>query len=107
MLTSQLSALPDEHSSQILTAFEDMMSKKQLSNPVGWMFTMLKKAREGALKPLAQGTQKTQNSVPIPSVRPEQKRFVPQPRDIQPASQETVLRLVSELRTKLRKPKNS
>ncbi len=107
MLTSQLSALPDELSSQILTAFAEMMSKKQLSNPVGWMFTMLKKAREGALKPLPQGTQKTQTPVSIPSGRPEQKRFVPKPRDIQPASQETVLRLVSELRTKLSKPKHS
>ncbi|MBS0878942.1 MULTISPECIES: STY4528 family pathogenicity island replication protein [unclassified Tatumella] len=107
MLTSQLSALPDELSSQILTAFAEMMSKKQLSNPVGWMFTMLKKAREGALKPLPQGTQKIQTPVSIPSGRPEQKRFVPKPRDIQPASQETVLRLVSELRTKLNKPKHS
>ncbi|MGP1065198.1 STY4528 family pathogenicity island replication protein [Serratia sp. CY56810] len=106
MLTSQLSALPDELSSQILTAFAEMMSKKQLSNPVGWMFTMLKKAREGALKPLPQGTQKTQTPVSIPSGRPEQKRFVPKPRDIQPASQETMLRLVSELRTKLSKPKH-
>ncbi len=106
MLTSQLSALPDELSSQILTAFAEMMSKKQLSNPVGWMFTMLKKAREGALKPLPQGPQKTQTPVSIPSGRPEQKRFVPKPRDIQPASQETVLRLVSELRTKLSKPKH-
>ena len=49
MLTRQLGALPESHSSALLEMLTTQLRRGQLSNPVGWLLSMLKLAREGKL----------------------------------------------------------
>ena len=49
MLTSQLGTLPEIHSSALLAMLTVQLRRGQLSNPVGWLLSMLKLAREGKM----------------------------------------------------------
>ncbi len=49
MLTAQLQALPEEQAQLVLLSLQKVMARQQLSNPVGWLLAVMKKAREGRL----------------------------------------------------------
>ncbi|HEY2454456.1 MAG TPA: STY4528 family pathogenicity island replication protein [Scandinavium sp.] len=49
MLLDQMFALPDEHARQLAGLLREQLAQRRLVNPVGWMFSMLSRARNGAL----------------------------------------------------------
>jgi hypothetical protein len=55
MLTAQLQALPEEQAQLVLLSLQKVMARQQLSNPVGWLLAVMKKAREGRLYAPRQG----------------------------------------------------
>lgn len=99
MLIGQLQALPGEQAQQILLGLRTMMARQQLLNPVGWMLAMMKKAREGTLKPVKP---LVQQDVKNPPPRSEQRLRSPSSRPELPASEEQVRSYVSKLRDQLR-----
>ncbi|MDC9616226.1 STY4528 family pathogenicity island replication protein, partial [Xenorhabdus khoisanae] len=49
MLNSQLQALPAEQSQIVLSSLDKALRAGKITNPVGWLLTMMKRAREGKL----------------------------------------------------------
>ncbi|EMQ8387437.1 helix-turn-helix domain-containing protein [Escherichia coli] len=47
MLTQQLQALPETLAAGVLKSLSEMLGRNALRNPVAWMLTVLKRAREG------------------------------------------------------------
>ncbi|WP_208950345.1 STY4528 family pathogenicity island replication protein [Rahnella sp. ChDrAdgB13] len=48
-LSAQLDALPEPQSSALMGMLKNQLRKGQLTNPMGWMLAMLKRARDGQL----------------------------------------------------------
>ncbi|HEY3591494.1 MAG TPA: STY4528 family pathogenicity island replication protein [Buttiauxella sp.] len=48
-LSAQLAALPEPESSALMDMLKKQLRKGQLTNPMGWMLAMLKRARDGQL----------------------------------------------------------
>ncbi|MDW5500096.1 MULTISPECIES: STY4528 family pathogenicity island replication protein [Serratia] len=48
-LSAQLAALPEPESSALMGLLKKQLRKGQLTNPMGWMLAMLKRARDGQL----------------------------------------------------------
>jgi hypothetical protein len=48
-LSAQLAALPEPESSALMGMLKKQLRKGQLTNPMGWMLAMLKRARDGQL----------------------------------------------------------
>ncbi len=94
MLTSQLGALPESQSSALLEMLTTQLRRGQLSNPVGWLLSMLKLAREGKLimPEMSATPQQSQRQQPIPasSERPAER-----------ASAEQVSSVIADIRRKL------
>jgi len=94
MLTSQLGALPGSHSSALLAMLTAQLRRDQLSNPVGWLLSMLKLAREGKLimPEMSATPQQSQRQSPIPASpdRPAER-----------ASAEQVSSVIADIRRKL------
>src|SRR5476649_1695432 len=94
MLTSQLGALPATYSSALLEMLTTQLRRGQLSNPVGWLLSMLKLAREGKLvmPEMSATPQQSQRQSPIPASpdRPAER-----------ASAEQVSSVIADIRRKL------
>src|SRR5476649_2917057 len=94
MLTSQLCALPESYSSALLEMLTTQLRRGQLSNPVGWLLSMLKLAREGKLimPEMAATLQQSQRQPPIPTspAQPAER-----------ASAEQVSNVIADIRRKL------
>ncbi|MBU9819857.1 helix-turn-helix domain-containing protein [Rahnella sp. BCC 1045] len=94
MLTNQLAALPETQSSVLLDLLKNQLRKGQLTNPMGWMLAMLKRAREGQLvKPDTATASHTVRSVnaaltPMPTVQ----------RPVERASPERVSSVIADIR---------
>ncbi|CDH22425.1 STY4528 family pathogenicity island replication protein [Xenorhabdus nematophila] len=54
MLNSQLQALPAEQAQTVLNCLDKALRVGKIGNPVGWLLTMMKRAREGKLYALAE-----------------------------------------------------
>ncbi|MDC9616131.1 STY4528 family pathogenicity island replication protein [Xenorhabdus khoisanae] len=77
MLTSQLQSLPAEQAQTVLSCLDKALRAGKIGNPVGWLLTMMKRARNGQLygqsesaitttvpaKKSAQVTQETKHSI--------------------------------------------
>ncbi|WP_226066809.1 STY4528 family pathogenicity island replication protein [Dickeya zeae] len=109
MLQAQLQALPESVATTLLTMLSDQLGRGSVRNPLGWMLSMLKRAREGAL--VVPDSVSDTSSVPArPGEQPE-RAYAPDHTPLQAlqgheqnlvrASRETVSRLVSDLRQHL------
>ncbi|MBN3264426.1 STY4528 family pathogenicity island replication protein [Pectobacterium brasiliense] len=65
MLTRQLTALPAEQASALLTMLNTQLKRGQLANPLGWLLSMMKCAREGRLVLPAEQTEQSAGSVTL------------------------------------------
>ncbi|MFJ5330809.1 STY4528 family pathogenicity island replication protein [Pectobacterium versatile] len=116
MLSRQLTALPAEQASALLTMLNTQLKRGQLANPLGWLLSMMKCAREGRLVLPAEQTEQSAGSVALSetakgrastTMTPTVERPVPeQPESLpaQPASkasQERVSSLVSDIRARI------
>lgn len=101
MLISQLQALPEDQAQQILLGLQTMMARQQVMNPIGWMLAMMKKAREGTLKPVKYPAQQRQNQ---PHPEPGSRIFTASswPTEDGAVSKEQVRSYVNKLREQLR-----
>nr|WED70323.1 hypothetical protein PJ912_16270 [Pectobacterium colocasium] len=63
MLTRQLTALPAEQASALLTMLNTQLKRGQLANPLGWLLSMMKCAREGRLVLPAEQTEQSAGRV--------------------------------------------
>ncbi|MBI0471238.1 hypothetical protein DF214_06935 [Pectobacterium atrosepticum] len=110
MLTRQLSVLPDEQTSALLTMLNTQLKRGQLANPLGWLLSMMKCAREGRLVlPGGQPEQSTEGIAHAESTEavvyvgmtappsPENGSEQTSPK----ASQERVSSLVSDIRARI------
>ncbi|MEQ9859579.1 STY4528 family pathogenicity island replication protein [Pectobacterium cacticida] len=100
MVTDQLQALTSEQAEQVLQSINRVLSDGGLTNPIGWLLAVLKRARDGKL--FAQKT-------PAPSGRPTQSQVVASPAaatDIMPkpavqvSNKAHVLNVLAEIRRK-------
>ncbi|WP_127958599.1 STY4528 family pathogenicity island replication protein [Serratia microhaemolytica] len=94
MLLAQLRALPVAQAQQILA----MLANQQVLNPVGWLLSMMKKAREGKLNPVRN---LNKSSEPSPTQYPEQRPFVAQKSEAPPISEEAVRGYLKQIREQL------
>jgi hypothetical protein len=101
MLTNQFHALPDTQAQQVLLSLQNVMERQRLTNPVGWMLSVMKKAREGQLftpRPASE------SAAPIPTPRPEQRSWPPETRPASsPVSEQGIRSLVRDIRDRLKK----
>ncbi|WP_237385442.1 STY4528 family pathogenicity island replication protein [Xenorhabdus sp. Sc-CR9] len=99
MLTSQLQALPAEQAQTVLRSLDNALRTGSIGNPVGWLLTVMKRAREGKLF-----VQPGQTGVPATVAAPARRPTEPeQPvsRPVQPASPAHVRNVVSEIRQQM------
>lgn len=101
MLLEQIASLPDEIAVALTDMFCKQLASHKLTNPVGWMFSMLRRARNGELNlpeiagngfPAAAGTH---SPTRIP------RGYSPPPAASQPAkkaSQEKVRAVIAAIR---------
>ena len=102
MLTAQLHALPEEQAQLVLLSLQKVMARQQLSNPVGWLLAVMKKAREGRLYAPRQADDSPESAVQKNAQRPEQQLWKPEPRSsVHPVSEENIRNLVRDIRRKL------
>ncbi|KUA58369.1 helix-turn-helix domain protein, partial [Salmonella enterica subsp. enterica serovar Schwarzengrund] len=102
MLTAQLQALPEEQAQLVLLSLQKVMARQQLSNPVGWLLAVMKKAREGRLYAPRQADDSPESAVQKNAQRPEQQLWKPEPRSsVHPVSEENIRNLVRDIRRKL------
>ncbi|WP_263064706.1 STY4528 family pathogenicity island replication protein [Dickeya dadantii] len=109
MLQAQLQALPESAATTLLTMLSDQLGRGSVRNPLGWMLTMLKRAREGDL--VVPGSMPDTSVSARPGEQPAHSRDLAQPATPSPvlqsdqnlvkASPEAVSRLVSDLRQHL------
>ncbi|MCX8959067.1 helix-turn-helix domain-containing protein [Erwinia psidii] len=102
MLTSQIQALPEEQAQQVLISLKNVMGARRLSNPVGWLLAVMKKAREGRLyapRPADHAASEVASAAPA---RPEQRQWKPQPHSSgRPVTEAEIRSLVQGIRSKL------
>ena len=102
MLTAQLQALPEEQAQLVLLSLQKVMARQQLSNPVGWLLAVMKKAREGRLYAPRQGGDISDSVGQKTVQRPEQQQWKPEPRaSARPVSEENIRDLVKKIREKI------
>ncbi len=103
MLTAQLQALPEEQAELVLLSLQKVMSRQRLSNPVGWLLAVMKKAREGRLYAPRQADDLPEHAGHKPARRPEQQLWKPEQRtSARPVSEENIRNLVRDIRSKLK-----
>ncbi|MBD2806696.1 helix-turn-helix domain-containing protein [Xenorhabdus sp. ZM] len=99
MLNSQLQALPAAQGQAVLSSLDNALRTGNIGNPVGWLLTVMKRAREGKLF-VQPGQPRAPDAMVAParqSTEPEQPVSCP----VQPASQAHVRSVVSEIRQRL------
>lgn len=103
MLTAQLQALPEEQAELVLLSLQKVMARQRLSNPVGWLLAVMKKAREGRLYAPRQADGLPERAGQKSARRPEQQLWKPEPRtSARPVSEENIRNLVRDIRSKLK-----
>ena len=102
MLTDQLQGLPEEQAELVLLSLQKVMARQRLSNPVGWLLAVMKKAREGRLYAPRQADDLPERAGEKSARRPEQQLWKPEPRtSARPASEENIRDLVKKIREKI------
>lgn len=104
MLSTQMASLPDSMAKALAEMLREQQARGRLNNPVGWMFSMLRRARSGELK-------LSEDTVPASSAgkasRPAEVRTVPTASiPVQPAnrpSQEQVREMIARIRNQVNK----
>lgn len=103
MLTAQLQALPGEQANFVLLSLQKVMVRQRLSNPVGWLLAVMKKAREGKLYAPRQAVDAPHSAGEKTAQRPEQQLWRPAARaSARPVSEENIRSLVMDIRRKLK-----
>ena len=74
MLSSQMASLPETMAQALADMLREQQTRGRLNNPVGWMFSMLRRARSGELK-LSEDTVPNGSGANAP--RPPAARTVP------------------------------
>lgn len=102
MLTAQLQALPEEQAELVLLSLQKVMARQRLSNPVGWLLAVMKKAREGRLYAPRQADDLPERAGQKSARRPEQQLWKPEPRtSARPVSEQSIRELVRNIRKKI------
>lgn len=97
MVNRQLQALPPDRSALVLSNVIRALREGSLQNPLGWLLTVLKKARQGELYS-SENMQKVSGNNSHTS-RPELRPFKPsRPENLQTCSKERVREIVQSLR---------
>jgi len=105
MVNRQLQALSTERSALVLSNVIRAQREGSLQNPLGWLLTVLKKARQGELYP-AENVRKVPDHM-SPSSRPELRPFKPPRTDSrQTCSEERVREIVQSLRVSVGNQRN-
>lgn len=96
MLHSQLQVLPAEQVQTVLNCLDKALRAGKIGNPVGWLLTMMKRAREGKLY----GQPETAVTAPVIAKKPfEFTQHVERPAS--PSSQAHVRNIVKDIRQRL------
>ncbi|NIG21224.1 helix-turn-helix domain-containing protein [Pantoea sp. Al-1710] len=105
MVNRQLQALSTERSALVLSNVIRAQREGSLQNPLGWLLTVLKKARQGELYP-AENVRRVPDHM-SPSSRPELRPFKPPRTDSrQTCSEERVREIVQSLRVSVGNQRN-
>lgn len=106
MVNRQLQALLPEQSALVLSNAARAQREGSLQNPLGWLLTVLKKARRGELYPSegARGSSDQGHFNSRPELRPFQP---PKPDQRQSCSEERVREIIQSLRLHVGSPKKS
>ncbi|MEQ1977480.1 STY4528 family pathogenicity island replication protein, partial [Xenorhabdus sp. SGI240] len=99
MLTHQLQALPVEQGQAMLSSLDKALRAGKISNPVGWLLAMMKRAREGKL--YAQSGQSDPVVTVAESARQHVELIDEAHRSVSPSSQEHVRSVVKDIRQRL------
>nr|WP_310615668.1 STY4528 family pathogenicity island replication protein [Pantoea cypripedii] len=102
MLESQFQALPEEQAQLVLLSLQNAMARQKLSNPVGWMLAVMKKAREGQLY----APRNAGETAPAPRQEspPDQRLATPESHPVSlPASEQSIRSLVRDIRDRLKR----
>ncbi|PHM24333.1 STY4528 family pathogenicity island replication protein [Xenorhabdus budapestensis] len=96
MLISQLQALPAEQAQTVLSCLDKALRAGKIGNPVGWLLTMMKRARDGKLY----GQAETAATTPAPAKTSVE--FIRETeRTVTPSSQAHVRDMVKDIRQRL------
>lgn len=84
MLTSQMASLPETVAKMLADMLREQLRLGRLNNPVGWLFTMLRRARSGELNlPEAPATARTTGTSVVPAATlPVQPASRPSPETV-------------------------
>lgn len=96
MLMGQLSALPENQSLALLTQLRTQLRRGQLSNPLGWVLSMLKRAREGQMAMPEAVILPKQYQRPLSASEPVGRGLLP----IERASAGQVARVIADIKSK-------
>lgn len=97
MLSGQLAALPEPQSSALLAMLKAQLQRGQLTNPMGWLLAMLKRARDGQLVISEASTTITKPVRPHVNCADVAKHSLPTER----ASTEQVSSVIADIKNKL------
>ena len=100
---TQLQALPAEMACQVLESLSIALARGEVSNPTGWLFSMMKRARNGALFPT---TTSPKPEKTVPAHRPVRPVEPPRKAPGQVATREHVTVLVAKLRQGMARARN-
>lgn len=103
-ITSQLQALPDESARQVLESLTQTMLRGNLNNPVGWLLTVIKRARNGKLYSAARPPSVTSNELAAQPA-PDMAAKADLPARQHMASRDHVRGIVAKLRLELARTK--
>jgi len=103
MVNRQLQALPPDLSALVLSNVNRALREGSLQNPLGWLLTVLKKARQGELYVSESARKISGNN--SQTLRPELRPFKPsRPENLQTCSKERVREIVQSLRQSVGAP---
>lgn len=102
-IDTQLQALPAEVARQILESLSTALARGEVSNPTGWLFSMMKRARNGAVFAMTAPAKPEKTS---PSHRPVRLAQTPRTAPGQAATREHVSAVVAKLRQEMARARN-
>lgn len=101
MLLGQLADLPVDTAENLVSLLREQLAQNRISNPVGWMFTMLRRARNGELVPAKVLQQQTPASTRASSVSQPALAQTPRGLPESKASPEQVRAAIAAIRSGL------
>lgn len=99
---AQLQALPEDVARQVLENLSAALARGEVSNPTGWLFSMMKRARNGALF----ATTTASKPVKTEPVRPQRPAETSRKAPGQVATRDHVSALVAKLRQGMARARN-